>query len=102
MHADAAGTGSEIPAMLTVPLPRYTEAAQVGKWLVCPVSTGWQVITPGGTQATSVRATVGEAVQRACLMAADEGGGQVIVHDQQGSPEHTYPVQGSVQPFRSR
>lgn len=69
-------------------------------WYVRPLPTGgWQVLTPGYTQACAVRSDQEEAVRAACTRAADEGGGQIAVQTADGQLDRVVHVAASYSPY---
>jgi hypothetical protein len=74
----------------------------MGEWLVRPhPSKGWQVLTPGRTQATSA-ADQYEAISKAVRMVADEGGGQLVVSHPDGLSCERQTIWPSARPYQRR
>lgn len=62
-------------------------------WYVRPLPTGgWQVLTPGYTQACAVCSDPDAAVRAACTRIADEGGGQVALQTEGGQLDRLIDV----------
>ncbi|MCI2422679.1 DUF2188 domain-containing protein [Saccharopolyspora sp. K220] len=71
-------------------------------WHVRPVpGRGWQVLTPGYTQACAIKSDRQTAVEAACQRIADEGGGEVAVYDDMGGAPAKVLVAASLDPYRS-
>lgn len=69
-------------------------------WHVRSLSPGgWQVLTPGYTQACGVHSTEGAAVDAACTRVADEGGGSVTVYSGNGTVNRVVSVSPSPAPY---
>ena len=68
-------------------------------WYVRPLPAGgWQVLTPGYTQACAVRPDQDAAIRAACTRIADEGGGQVAVQTANGQLDELIDVAASYSP----
>lgn len=69
-------------------------------WYVRPLPAGgWQVLTPGYTQACAIRTDKDAAIQAACTRIADEGGGTVAVQTESGQLDHLVDVAASHSPY---
>ncbi len=69
-------------------------------WYVRPLlSGGWQVLTPGYTQACAVCTDPDVAVRAARTRIADEGGGQLAVLAETGELAYTVAVAASHSPY---
>lgn len=60
---------------------------------------GWQVVTPGGTQACARLPDRPSAIAAACLRIGDEGGGVLVVFDAAGEVEDTRAVSDNPVPY---
>lgn len=71
-------------------------------WYVRPLPAGgWQVLTPGYTQACAICSDHDTAVRAAWARVADEGGGQVITQTENSSFDHKIDVGASHTPSRA-
>ena len=62
-------------------------------------SGGWQVLTPGYTQACAVCTDQDVAVRAACTRIADEGGGQLAILAETGELAYAVDVAASHSPY---
>jgi hypothetical protein len=60
-------------------------AVVMGDRHVVPGEKGWRVVKEGAQQASATTATQGEAVERAREIIANEGGGELVIHGQDGT-----------------
>lgn len=71
-------------------------------WYVRPLPEGgWQVLTPGYTQACAICCDHRTAVRAACARVADEGGGQVVTQTNNGQFDQLIDVGASHAPFKT-
>ena len=69
-------------------------------WYTRPLPAGgWQVLTPGYTQACAVLPDQDAAIRAACTRIADEGGGQVAVQTESGQLDQLVDVAASHSPY---
>ena len=52
---------------------------------VVPGEKGWRVVKEGAQQASATTATQAEAVERAREIIANDGGGELVIHGQDGA-----------------
>lgn len=52
---------------------------------VVPGEKGWRVVKEGAQQASATAATQAEAVERAREIIAKDGGGELVIHGQDGT-----------------
>lgn len=71
-------------------------------WYVRPLPAGgWQVLTPGYTQACAICSDHDTAVRAACARVADEGGGQVVTQTENDQFDEVVLVGASQDPFKT-
>jgi|GraSoi013_1_20cm_3_1032427.scaffolds.fasta_scaffold108579_1 uncharacterized protein YdaT len=57
----------------------------MGNRHVVPAEKGWRVVKEGAQQASATTATQAEAIERAREIIAKDGGGELVIHAQDGT-----------------
>jgi hypothetical protein len=90
------GSGGDVPGLIDLTDPRPTGGDSAGaevRFSVVPADGGgWDVVGAEGEAAVSHHSTQADGVDRASALAADAGGGEVVIHGRDGQPRDTRRV----------